>query len=1058
MNPLQARLSQIRRFARQVYSPHRLALRQGVPEVLRALAVPPARTAGPRATMQPRGNTQKRANPIPRVSSVQEAQGKQAVTQRTVSRSQPLDTQETRFATQNLESPMRDETRLEREVERLPEVQSARVITDSPVPESLRAALDAMIARNNPGFAAPIYNSNVEPSSGAAPTNDDANEVMLEGDDASEVAPLDAAEPETLEMNEVVSDEDLTAEPVSADAAQIAEETIAPLANASLELRDSAPNVEPNTATLELVQSASLNAAEAESLETSTASSETISSQPVGSVGGTQAPTEPTVIIAPTLEARAEQSTLSSPNLVSSPGDAVQPTSRGRVVEEYRARPPRNLPVRTPKAELSPSVPSQAQAEPRPENAPVQNEAADPEKQPEVWAERLRRAFSPDQDTAAPTNPTQPSAPQTPQGSSSEGEPVRAIISEAPQRLEGITSQQSQQQQLERLVDEVMGDAPELASAPDTDSVAVLKKLPASQLSEINAQNPEASESEEAASKSLETSSAPSSNKAARDAITPAATIVQPIPTDPALRTPGDWGRALMATYAPNPTPTTETVAPRDAVSPEAIPVTNAQKNAVPAPLQSRNTNRRNEATGLLQPRRFVAPLSPKGRETRGAENAIAETVRSEPSSLPAHNAPKRIPSVQPTSAQPESIRTPREETTSLEALNTPDAVLETISETQIPEARAEAPQADVIQDNAAQISPASTDPLQQAIAQLNRLEQSPPPVNPVLNPVGEQHSANRTHERDANRTHERDAPAAPAEAPAPLERVQLSGHARRFLEPLVGFDPEQVNVFTGEAVRLAARDLGADAAAVNGDVLLPNVANLESPEGLGLLAHELTHVPEQVNRVQTNETAQLETRAQSEPLRSPRRFVAPLPTLAPITQDVPFATEEDRARRAEARATQIARNAEPVRDVSRWNGLPAPWEPMPSFERSDAEEGVISLVGAGLSTSAWGNEVSAPSWSTEGAASSSTEGTASSSFTAPAAYSSSAPSSAASSSATSSGGAQLAETGREMPAETGGSGGGAAGGGGEDMEKLARQVYDVLKRKLLSERRREGY
>jgi Domain of unknown function (DUF4157) len=259
---------------------------------------------------------------------------------------------------------------------------------------------------------------------------------------------------------------------------------------------------------------------------------------------------------------------------------------------------------------------------------------------------------------------------------------------------------------------------------------------------------------------------------------------------------------------------------------------------------------------------------------------------------------------------------------------------------------------------------------------------------------------------------------------------VELSGATRRFLEPLVGFDPGDVDVLRGDTATEFTRQLGADAAAVEGGVVLRDTANLESPEQLGLLAHELIHVPQQ------------------------RRFVSPKVThasTAPVVGDTAassWTSEEDRARLAEARVTRLAREAPlsqtPLSEVGsetssvadRWQGLPAPWEPMPnlSFDAPNAPSGnnVISLVGAGTSASAWGDAASAAPVS-------------STSVTAPA---------SSGMASTSSGAASLADEGRSLPSAEGGESGGAGGG---DIDGLARQVYEVLKRKLRQERSRGG-
>ena len=74
-----------------------------------------------------------------------------------------------------------------------------------------------------------------------------------------------------------------------------------------------------------------------------------------------------------------------------------------------------------------------------------------------------------------------------------------------------------------------------------------------------------------------------------------------------------------------------------------------------------------------------------------------------------------------------------------------------------------------------------------------------------------------------------------PAQPPSPLPES-----TRRFLRPLVGIDPIVAHVHTAAAGQLP---VGVDAATVGRDVLIAPGRGGDSPEALGLLAHELTHV-----------------------------------------------------------------------------------------------------------------------------------------------------------------------------------------------------------------------
>jgi hypothetical protein len=277
---------------------------------------------------------------------------------------------------------------------------------------------------------------------------------------------------------------------------------------------------------------------------------------------------------------------------------------------------------------------------------------------------------------------------------------------------------------------------------------------------------------------------------------------------------------------------------------------------------------------------------------------------------------------------------------------------------------------------------------------------------------------------------------------PAP-ERIELSGSARRFLQPLVGVDPADVPVLTGEAVRDFTREQRADAAALEGAVLLPEATNLESPETLGLLAHELVHVA-------AERQARRFVAPNAEPLSgSSAREGASVPVLG---GDAAWRSEEERAQRAEARVARLAREGlvsdqpsiaqNPAAALeARWGGLPAPWQPLPDLPSvptspataptgaQSSAPGVVSLVGAGLDSGAWGGAAtsSAPSAGVAGAS----------------------PATATNSSF----GAQFAQSERDGAEETGGE----QGSQEQDIGALAKQVYAVLKRRLQNERNRNG-
>jgi Domain of unknown function (DUF4157) len=74
-------------------------------------------------------------------------------------------------------------------------------------------------------------------------------------------------------------------------------------------------------------------------------------------------------------------------------------------------------------------------------------------------------------------------------------------------------------------------------------------------------------------------------------------------------------------------------------------------------------------------------------------------------------------------------------------------------------------------------------------------------------------------------------------------ERVQLSQNATRFLKPIVGIDPNDVKIYRDPQSERLTKAARADALTFGDTVLLSSEQPLESPETLGLIAHELTHV-----------------------------------------------------------------------------------------------------------------------------------------------------------------------------------------------------------------------
>jgi hypothetical protein len=72
---------------------------------------------------------------------------------------------------------------------------------------------------------------------------------------------------------------------------------------------------------------------------------------------------------------------------------------------------------------------------------------------------------------------------------------------------------------------------------------------------------------------------------------------------------------------------------------------------------------------------------------------------------------------------------------------------------------------------------------------------------------------------------------------------IHLSESARRFLMPFTGIDPNDVRIERNEQTQQITQTLQADALTVGDTILLSDRLMTETPEMLGLVAHELTHV-----------------------------------------------------------------------------------------------------------------------------------------------------------------------------------------------------------------------
>ena len=292
------------------------------------------------------------------------------------------------------------------------------------------------------------------------------------------------------------------------------------------------------------------------------------------------------------------------------------------------------------------------------------------------------------------------------------------------------------------------------------------------------------------------------------------------------------------------------------------------------------------------------------------------------------------------------------------------------------------------------------------------------------------------------------DVPASARAAIQDSSPVPLPETTRRFLRPLVGIDPADVRIYQGALANQVAAEFNADAVTVGEDVFLAAGNEDTSPGSLGVLAHELTHVARQreAHFVPPMASDQADTTASEERLaesveanvlqraRSIEQHQAQLPPgSAPLLESEGQWSDSEAVRSSWAGTPfQASTPKQPApQDRSVWGDLPAPWEPLPGWMSTPAQEaGTQESRGPGLES----------------------------------VFSATPPAALGTSMSGLNGGAQpsvqLAEVGRSVESNTTEP---AASGGGEeqgkapepDLDALARQVYSLLKQRLAAERRR---
>lgn len=303
-----------------------------------------------------------------------------------------------------------------------------------------------------------------------------------------------------------------------------------------------------------------------------------------------------------------------------------------------------------------------------------------------------------------------------------------------------------------------------------------------------------------------------------------------------------------------------------------------------------------------------------------------------------------------------------------------------------------------------------------------------------------------------------------PASARSVTGGKKLSTPARMFLKPLLGFDPGDIPVEEAEKNYLATRQLdAATEAATDGEtiILKPEISR-RTPEQLGLLAHELTHVvrskqPRFVPPV-ARETGEMKPILASAKAWEPAQSVVQSEHVESASA-MRLLTEEELARRVEARVLRKA--AETARVPQR----------LIEEELAAGEPGETRFVEPRLAQSQSAPEVSEAERSGDFAAGQSTltgsfnppdseQGRTSDYGSFQSAVGGETVSSASTQSSTPAGASlHRAERGREI-AEIPATLNGATQFGKQrafNLDALADQVYFVLKRRLAAERRRES-
>jgi hypothetical protein len=260
----------------------------------------------------------------------------------------------------------------------------------------------------------------------------------------------------------------------------------------------------------------------------------------------------------------------------------------------------------------------------------------------------------------------------------------------------------------------------------------------------------------------------------------------------------------------------------------------------------------------------------------------------------------------------------------------------------------------------------------------------------------------------------------------------------RRFLRAAVGVDPATVHLSRGQDAGRLTSAYRADAVTIGDDVALAPGRGDETAEGLGLLAHELTHVarrrdPTAIPPIArpseqrpgfrpaspgpaTDEEALART-VEAQTVRAARmRFAPPI-----ASGSVGSAAARPVDKPDGAQAASPVEDAPAGPDRGRWGNLPAPWEPLPDWlaPSRSVEAPPLPVVTVAPAP---------PAFTTPPQPGAPVVHAAETARTLPAPQQ------------------------RETPAQE------QAPAPAPDIDALARQVYAVLKRRLAAERRRSGW